>query len=224
MTTPFAVLSVDDDFRIAGLHAGIVDATPRFRSVGTVGTVAGALSLIASEKPDLVLLDAYLPDQSGLELVRRIDADVIMITAANDSAVVRRALRHGAFSYLIKPFDPTLLRQKLGLYAAYRDAFAVPRALEQSSLDRAIAAAHTITNTAARARPATEQAVLDVLFEKELPWSAPEIAERIGVSRATAQRHLGMLAADRVVDVQLRYGATGRPEHRYSAVRDRPTG
>jgi len=216
----YTVLCVDDDFRIAGLHAEIVESTARFTSVGTVGTVRGALSLIATTKPDLVLLDAYLPDQSGLDLVRLLDADVIMVTAANDSQLIRRALRHGAFSYLVKPFDPELLVERLGAYARWRDAFATPRALDQVSIDRMLSAARTSTSSAARLRPATEQAVLEELLIQKSSLSAPEIAERLGVSRATAQRHLGTLAADRMVEVQLKYGTTGRPEHRYVAIGD----
>ncbi|WP_288118785.1 hypothetical protein [Microbacterium sp. 69-7] len=41
------------------------------------------------------------------------------------------------------------------------------------------------------------------------------MADRAGVSRATAQRHLATWATRGIVDVRLRYGTTGRPEHRY---------
>ena len=46
-------------------------------------------------------------------------------------------------------------------------------------------------------------------------YSAADVAARVGVSRATAQRYLSALADDGAVDIQLRYGTTGRPEHRY---------
>ncbi|MFC6258086.1 helix-turn-helix domain-containing protein, partial [Kocuria oceani] len=41
------------------------------------------------------------------------------------------------------------------------------------------------------------------------------IARKVGISRATAQRYLSALAEDGSVEIQLRYGSTGRPEHRY---------
>jgi response regulator of citrate/malate metabolism len=45
--------------------------------------------------------------------------------------------------------------------------------------------------------------------------SAAEVAETVGISRATAQRYLAYLERHGVVKLQLRYGVTGRPEHRY---------
>ena len=66
----------------------------------------------------------------------------------------------------------------------------------------------------ARPRSATEAAVLESLVPGE-QYSAAEVAGRVGVSRATAQRYLSSLAEDGSVEIQLRYGTTGRPEHRY---------
>ncbi|OUE10405.1 Transcriptional regulatory protein DcuR [Clavibacter michiganensis] len=220
MTDDLTVLIVDDDFRIARLHEGIVAQAPGFRPVGTASSVRAALAVLDSERPDLVLLDAYLPDGSGVDLVRRIEPDVILVTAADDAATVRRALRGGAVSYLVKPFAPELLAARLAAYAAFRAGLATDRPLDQAGIDRAIQALRP-GRASAQSRPATEQAVLDALSASDEELSAPEIAERVGVSRATAQRYLGALARDRVVDVQLNYGSTGRPEHRYRILRPR---
>ncbi|PPF53389.1 two-component system response regulator [Clavibacter michiganensis] len=220
MTDDLTVLIVDDDFRIARLHEGIVAQAPGFRPVGTASSVRAALAVLDSERPDLVLLDAYLPDGSGVDLVRRIEPDVILVTAADDAATVRRALRGGAVSYLVKPFAPELLAARLAAYAAFRAGLATDRPLDQAGIDRAIQALRP-GRASTQARPATEQAVLDALSASDEELSAPEIAERVGVSRATAQRYLGALARDRVVDVQLNYGSTGRPEHRYRILRPR---
>ncbi|MFS4504897.1 response regulator [Clavibacter sp. Sh2141] len=220
MTDDLTVLVVDDDFRIARLHEGLVASAPGFRSLGTAGSVRAALAVLDAERPDLVLLDAYLPDGSGLDLVRRIEPDVILVTAADDAATVRRALRGGAVSYLVKPFAPELLLARLAAYAAYRAGLDTERPLDQAAVDRAMQSLRP-GRTGANARPATEQAVLDALAAAGDELSAPDIAERVGVSRATAQRYLGALARERVVDVQLKYGSTGRPEHRYRILRPR---
>ena len=54
--------------------------------------------------------------------------------------------------------------------------------------------------------------------------SASEVAETVGISRATAQRYLSYLERHGVVRLQLRYGTTGRPEHRYSPGRPADAG
>jgi two-component system CitB family response regulator len=211
------VLVVDDDFHIARLHSSIVDATPGFTVVSTVGTARGALSLIDAEQPDLIVLDAYLPDGSGVDLIRRTDADVIMVTAANDAETVRRTIRHGAFGYLIKPFSPELLVERLTAYSDFRRLLSGTAAIDQATIDRT---RRVVSRTsAAKTRTATEQAVLDAVNSSDVELSAPEVAELIGVSRATAQRYLGALSNDRLVDVSLKYGNTGRPEHRYRSRR-----
>ena len=57
--------------------------------------------------------------------------------------------------------------------------------------------------------------MLDALGATQDPLSAGQVAERVGVSRATAQRYLALLAETGQVELTLRYGSAGRPEHRY---------
>ena len=63
------VLIVDDDFMVARIHPGFVQRTPGFTVTGVAHT--GAQALVEAERlqPDLVLLDVYLPDVSGLDLL-----------------------------------------------------------------------------------------------------------------------------------------------------------
>ena len=76
-----------------------------------------------------MLLDMHLPDGHGLGLLQRIRAaghrcDVIAVTSARDSEVVRRAVSQGVVLYLLKPFSFAAFRTKLEQYAAYRDRLA----------------------------------------------------------------------------------------------------
>jgi two-component system CitB family response regulator len=90
-----------------------------------------------------------------------------------------------------------------------------PGALDQDAVERAKRALIPGDVTpSSKPRSATEAAVLESLVPGE-QYSAAEVAGRVGVSRATAQRYLSSLADDGAVDIQLRYGTTGRPEHRY---------
>lgn len=119
------VLVVDDDFRVAEINAAYVAKVPGFRVVTRAHTAAQALSVLDREHVDLILLDHYLPDRTGLTLVRELrrlghPADVIMVTAARDVVTVRTAMRYGALQYLVKPFSFAGLRAKLESYATLR--------------------------------------------------------------------------------------------------------
>ncbi len=83
-------------------------------------TGAEALALIASEAPDLILLDVQLPDMNGIEICRQIKADpltrgirVIMISAFPDSETRLAALHAGASDFMVKPFDELVLLARL---------------------------------------------------------------------------------------------------------------
>ncbi|SDO25415.1 two-component system, CitB family, response regulator [Microbacterium sp. ru370.1] len=209
------VLVVDDDFRVAGLHREAVAARAGFVALEPARTIGEARTAIAAHAPDLVLADVYLPDGDGIDLVRSLDVDAFVLSAATDAATVRRAFSAGALAYLVKPFDTRVLAERLERYARYRNLLTSVRPLSQDDIDRAASLMRGEREGSSLARSATEQTVLAALGDDEA--SATEVAERIGVSRATAQRHLTALAERGLVQVSLRYGSTGRPEHRFRA-------
>jgi response regulator of citrate/malate metabolism len=218
-------LIVEDDFRVARLHAEVVEALEGFTVIATVHTASAALDAARHHRPGLVLLDLYLPDASGLEILRRLRTlpeppDVVVLSAAREMQSVRAAMQGGALHYLIKPFDFDDLRQRLCAYAELYAARSAERETHQQEVDRLFGLIRRPGSAAAIALPkghsaATAQLVLDALGEANGPLSASDVSERVGISRATAQRYLTSLAdADRV-RLQLRYGTAGRPEHRY---------
>jgi response regulator of citrate/malate metabolism len=220
------VLVVDDDFRVADVHAAYVAKIPGFRVTGTAHSAGEALALLERAPVDLVLLDHHLPDESGLALVRRlrdagIGCDVMMVTAARDVSTVHAAMQHGALQYLVKPFSFGGLRAKLTAYAELRHALAGPAAREacQDEVDRMFATLRTASSPAAampkgHSAPTTDL-VLGALRRAGRALSAQEVADETGLSRSTAQRYLKQLARDSRLRLSLRYGDTGRPEHRY---------
>lgn len=214
------VVIVDDDFRVAGLHADIVSATGGFEVAGTAGTRSEAERLVGASAVDLVLADVYLPDGDGIDLVRRLDVDAIVLSAATDADTVRRAFRSGAFGYLVKPFPDERLGDLLRGYTRYRNLLAAGGDTDQDTIGRARRALLAAEgSTASGGRAPTEAAVLDALTSADADMSAPEVAARVGISRATAQRYLAALARDGSATVSLSYGSTGRPEHRFRAAR-----
>ena len=69
---------------------------------------AEAVSLAATWRPDLVLLDVKMPELDGVEAARRITAGrpvpIVLLTAYTDRGLVERAVGAGVFAYLVKPF------------------------------------------------------------------------------------------------------------------------
>src|SRR5687768_1228993 len=135
------VLIVDDDFMVAKVHAGFVAALDGFEVVGTASSGASALAEVDRLRPDLVLLDVYLPDMTGLEVLRRLrsggsDVDVIVISAARDVESIRSALHGGVLSYLVKPFDRRAFETRLRDYAALRGELGELEEAAQPDVDR----------------------------------------------------------------------------------------
>lgn len=219
------VLVVDDDVRVAEINAAYVAKVPGFEVAARAHTAAEALARV-EELPglDLVLLDHYLPDSNGLAVVRELrrrghETDVIMVTAARDVATVQAAQRHGALQYLVKPFNFAGLRPKLEAYAALRRTLDGGGEAEQAEVDRifgALSIGSGAPDLPKGHSPTTAELVRQVLLAAGGPLSAQEIAERAGVSRQTAQRYLKLLERAGRVRLSLRYGETGRPEHRYA--------
>ena len=167
-----------------------------------------ARAAVRDRHPDLVICDVYLPDGDGIAFVAEIDVDAFVISAASDGATVRRALRAGALDYLIKPFEPAMLSERLDAYRRFRNLAPEDRRLDQEAIERAQRVLYARESGAAPvSRSTTEKLIVDLLRGGES--SASDIATRAGISRATAQRHLAALATRGAVEVTLRYGSTG---------------
>lgn len=211
------VLVVDDDFRVANLHAEVVKALPGFTVTATVNTLEAARK---ADPVDLALVDVYLPDGSGVDFVRELRGDSMVLTAATEAATVRAALAAGALGYLVKPFATPELAARLAGYARYRKILTNAN-LTSGDIDAALDALRPRVAPPAPATIAassTKQLVLQALRASETPQSAAEVSATIGISRATAQRYLATLAAAGEVTVGLRYGTTGRPEQEFAAI------
>ena len=222
--TDLTVLVVDDDFRVANMHAGIVNTLPGFSVTTTANTIAAARK---AGPVDLALVDVYLPDGSGVDFVREMACDCMVLSAATEAETIRAAIAAGALNYLVKPFEPAELAARLAGYARYRRILSAPN-LSGKDVDSALDALRpkvAVSTPSVTATSPTKQLVLQALRSSEGPMSSAEVATATGVSRATAQRYLATLAASGEVKIRLRYGSTGRPEQEFvaaPAAPDRP--
>ncbi|MBM2618627.1 response regulator [Actinoplanes sp. LDG1-06] len=215
------VLVVDDDFMVARIHRGYVDRVPGYRTVGTVHTGADALAQVAELRPDLVLLDIYLPDLSGLEVLKRLRSggdgpDVLAVTAARDVQTVRSALHGGVVHYLLKPFTFDVLRDRLERYAAAYERLAETTDVDQADVDDLFVALRTAAAPLPKGLTAdTSLLIAEAMRASDGDLSAAECAERIGLSRVSTRRYLEHFVTAGKAEVRLRYGSAGRPQRRY---------
>lgn len=219
------VLVVDDDFMVTRIHTGFVARVEGFEVCGTAHTGAEALAAATTLQPDLVLLDLYLPDRFGLDLLGELratdpDCDVMVITAAKELDAVRGALRQGVVDYVLKPFSFQDLADRLTRYAAQRELLQGAEVHGQGDIDRVLArvGAAQADVLPKGLSPETVTLVNAALRDAETTLSATEAAEQVGISRVSARRYLEYFVSTGRAEVSLRYGTTGRPERRYRRV------
>ena len=217
------VLVVDDDFMAVSVHRQFIERIPGFEVVGEATTGRAARALVEALDPDLVLLDIYLPDENGIDLMRHLRSgglahvDVIAITSAKDVAVLRDAMRLGVVHYIVKPFTFKTFRERLESYAAAQNRLEGMLRAEQQDIDRLYGLLRTSGDASLPKgiSAPTLTMVASVLREADGNLSAAELAERAGISQGVARRYLRFLAESGAVEFTLRYGAAGRPEHLY---------
>ena len=214
------VLVVDDDFMVARIHTGFVERTPGFTVTGVAHSGAHALVEAERLQPDLVLLDVYLPDVSGLDLLGALreaapEVDVLVISAAREAETVRRALRGGIVHDLMKPFSYDDLRVRLEHYQQTYAGMGGERT-DQADIDRVFGLAGTEKRLPKGFSAQTLRLVEDMLRAATADVSAAEAASLLGISRVSARRYLEHLYETGRVEVSLRYGEVGRPERRYA--------
>ncbi|MCH8207818.1 MAG: response regulator [Nitrospinae bacterium] len=115
---PPTILIVDDiktNRQLLKDHIEILGYTPLLAENGL-----SALIQVKKQPPDLILLDILMPEMDGREALALLQSDarfkhipVIMISALDEIETVSECIRNGAIDYLIKPFDPNLLKARM---------------------------------------------------------------------------------------------------------------
>lgn len=224
--TDIRTLIVDDDFAVGRLHGTFLEQLPGFALVGSELTASTALGRIRQGEVDLVLLDLYLPDLSGVDLLRRIrsdsspDVDVLMVSAAHETELVEQAIALGVVDFLLKPFTRDAFNARLHAYASWAQQRRRLREIGQVSQTQIDALLTRGAHPVVRAAPkgvsrATRERVVAALERSPAAVTANELAESTGLSRVTARRYLELLVHEGLVEMQPRYGESGRPQHEY---------
>ena len=139
------VMIIEDDIAIAQLHHRYLTQIEGFEVIGIATTHADAQLQLDILKPDLVLLDVYLPDGTGLDLLQKVrgnnqGCDVILITAARDVETLQQAMRGGVVDYLLKPVMFPRLESALKKYQTQQLELGSVADVDQNVVDKMLTA------------------------------------------------------------------------------------
>lgn len=230
MTEKFSVLIVEDDFRVAEVNRQYVEKVKGFRVKSIVNSGKEAIAYLKGTKytPDLILLDIYIPDVEGLDLLWQIrnayhKVDIIVVTAAKEVTTIQEALRGGIFDFIVKPFDHGRFEQTLMRYKEFRKQLDSKKELSQEDIDfleinqkKVGSDFMSIEDHPKGVDPITLNEITCLFEEKKVEeTTAAELSKQIGTSRSTARRYLEYLVLTNKIETKLIYGSVGRPERKY---------
>ncbi|CAM3536327.1 response regulator [Rouxiella silvae] len=218
------VLIVEDESHLALLHREFIEQNFNLRVVGIAPTLAQAKKLLELYRPRLVLLDNFLPDGQGIELInssllKSMDCSVIFITAASDMVTCSQAMRAGAFDYIIKPVSFHRLQSSLTRFLQLAQSLRHVKTLDQQSLDKLFnlpGSEQPETPLAKGIEPNTLELVKQVFIsEPERNWSVDQVVEQVGISKTTGRRYLEYCVETAFIMVEMQYGNIGHPRRLY---------
>lgn len=219
----YNVLIVEDDPMVAMINEQYIARNSNFHVIDICGDGQKAIDLLERTKVDLVVMDVYMPVVNGLEAMRalrnkQIDADFIMVTAANDRETLEEALRLGVIDYLVKPFTFDRFQKALDKFLLQRQAFHEVDSLNQKTIDSII----TTQRHSAAPPKGVQIKTLNLLYETlkntQGAWlTGEEIAQISGLTSVTVRRYMNYLAETGKINCEINYETGGRPCMKYKS-------
>ena len=216
---------MEDDFRVAEINKKFTERIDGFEVCGVASTIQEAKEMLQIVKPDLVFLDVFFPDGSGVDMLWHIrthyrSTDVILITAAKEIETVQEAIRGGVIDYIIKPVLFDRFQQTLVKYLNYRLRLTKINDVDQQEVDQLL---HSVRKEMACEQdipkgidPLTLKKIQEkISFFEEEGVTAEGFGQYVGMSRTTARRYLEYMVTIGTISAELAYGQVGRPERLY---------
>ncbi|MGJ9459967.1 response regulator [Oceanobacillus sp. CF4.6] len=217
------VAIVEDDFRVAKIHEAYIEKIAGMRVTWSAINASETLKLLDEQSVDLLLMDIYMPDRLGTELLQEIrerhpGIDVIMITASTDKFFLEKSLEYGIFQYLIKPVDIKKFKETMDQYKKKRQLFQGAKEVNQHLLESIFKSNQS--KVSQESLPSgidsvTLRKVMDLLQSFPDGITSEKVGEKMGSSRTTARRYLEYLVGIGYLRTDSVYGIVGRPVRTY---------
>ncbi|MFJ8065671.1 response regulator [Psychrobacillus sp. NPDC096426] len=217
------VVIAEDDFRIAQVQEQFLQKITDVKLVGKALNAKETMELLSENEVDLLLLDIYLPDELGTDLLSKIrerfpTIDIIMVTAATERTMLEKAVRYGVSNYLLKPVTMKKFVETIEDYKRKKELLSFSEEMDQKLIDRFFGITNQSTILQNDLPTGVDRHTLKKVQEvvEELRGvSIDEMSEEMGVSRTTARRYLEYLVSIDVCTAKHEYGIVGRPQRKY---------
>lgn len=218
------VLIVEDEPILAELTAEFIQRDPKVKALGIASTLNDAKMMVEKLKPKLILLDNYLPDGQGIELFEyivnnQLNCYVIFITAASDIETCSKAIRYGAFDYLIKPVSYQRLKHSIERFQLFLYRQSIQQHVNQRRVDELFNLQTKDFIDSNRPSKGIEeitlQKVKDVFMQTDKPQTVDDLVRKTQISKTTARRYLEYCVQTKLLNVEINHGKIGRPERLY---------
>ena len=181
------VLIVDDHEMVREGLMAMLQPEPDFDVVGQTGRGAGVVELVEATRADVVLLDARLPDVSGVEVCRRLsvshpEVSVVILTTYTDPDLVQECIQAGARGYVVKDVERFSLKESIR--AVYRGQAVLAPQVAGQVIERA----RTRQPGSRRAALSASQVAILRLISRG--HSNREIAAEVHLSENTVKTHV----------------------------------
>lgn len=218
---------VEDDRMVTAINQQFAMRTPDIQIIATFYNGKDALAFLQNNPADLLLLDLYMPDCDGLELLTKLRAagnpiDAIMITAANDAKHINEALQLGIVDYLIKPFQYERFAEALDKYLVRRSVIHSGLSFTQADIDQLVhLSPPSVSTKKAELQKGMQRQTLDKI-RSSLKAHTGEyltceiLASETGLSRVTVRRYMNFLIEENEVVSKVDYSTGGRPSVLYA--------
>jgi two-component system CitB family response regulator len=218
---------VEDDPMVREINSKFLKRIEGFVLYKAVSNLDDAKKFISIKKPDLILLDVYLPKENGVDLLKwirgqEIDIDIILITADKSIERIQEAFRGGVVDYLIKPFNFERFKESLIQFKGRYYKFKKNNVIEQKDLDKLISSSSVSQSEddfVKGLNKYTYRAIWDEIEKSNYKdFTAEDLAEKLGIARVTVRRYLEYMEKENKVDKLVEYGKVGRPQHKYHKI------
>ncbi|KGY12485.1 chemotaxis protein CheY [Vibrio tubiashii] len=215
----YNVLIIEDDSDIASLHRQFIRRDNRFQHIEIAGSLAQARKLLEKTRFDLAIVDNYLPDGLGIDLIADMQRwaqrpESVLVTAASDVDTVQKALRFGAFDYLVKPLDYQRLNQSLEKFCTTQHTLNHGQKLLQDELDDLFQRGQVKLKPKS-ADLYTLKQIISQFNHAHVEMSVSAIADIFAISKSTARRYLDTAVDNGDLEAFLEHGKVGRPTRIY---------